>query len=99
MSTKTSTKSKISDRYQITYPKNSSISKRIKSLLIKFDGMDLPEITKLALIELDNKQKLQSPERIPDEFEQKAIDNFIANPDVLTAEESKKYLQDLRMAI
>jgi hypothetical protein len=42
-------------RYQITLPKTPQLSSRIQSLMTRYDGMTLTEITKLAFIELDNK--------------------------------------------
>lgn len=103
MSTKSATKTltrsttKPNSRYQITFPKNSSITKRIISLSHKYDGMDLPEIVKLALIKLDDSSSLQANARYPDAAELAAIENFITNPQTLTAEESNKFLQELRV--
>ena len=45
---------KSTSRWQITLPKQDSISIRINNLLQKYEGMNLVEITKLALIQLDN---------------------------------------------
>lgn len=42
-------------RWQITLPKNTPLDKRIHRLLAEYDGLNLVEITKLALIELDKK--------------------------------------------
>lgn len=82
------------NRYQITFPKDSSIAKRINSLLQKFDGMDIVEITKLALIKLDDANQLSNT-REPDEFEKKVIEDFLANPQLLGVEDSNKFIGDL----
>lgn len=101
MSTKTTTKtksktaSKITGRYQITFPKNSRITNRILSLSQKFDGMDLPEIVKLALIKLDDNSSYDN-ERLPDKIELKAIKNYLANPDLVGVKESEIFLNDLK---
>ena len=84
MSTATLLKSQ--NRYQITFPKDSSIAKRITSLLEKFDGMDIVEITKLALIKLDDANQVSNT-REPDEFEKKVIEDFLANPDLASKSE------------
>jgi hypothetical protein len=54
---KTLTKGKTStSRWQITLPKNTDLDGLIIDLLARYKGMNLPEITKLALIELDHQQ-------------------------------------------
>ena len=85
MSTKTT--SKTSSRYQITFPKNSKITTRIISLTRKFNGLDLPEIVKLALITLDDKTPNPGNERLPDAQELKAIEDYLANPDLASDQE------------
>jgi hypothetical protein len=45
-------------RYQITLPKTPQINSRIQSLMTRYDGMTLTEITKLAFIELDNQNSV-----------------------------------------
>ena len=49
-------------RYQITLPKTPQINSRIESLMSRYDGMTLTEITKLAIIELDNSKKTEMDE-------------------------------------
>jgi hypothetical protein len=63
MPIKTVTKKKTqSKRWQITLPKEPGINKRITSLSQKFEGMDLVEIAKLALITLDKQTEFESTE-------------------------------------
>jgi hypothetical protein len=45
-------------RYQITLPKTPQLNSRIQSLMTRYEGMTLTEITKLAFIELDNKNSV-----------------------------------------
>ncbi len=79
------TNTKTPTRWQITLPRETNVNKRISSLMTKFSGMTLTEITKLSLILLDNQtsnsQVLDSSYNFTPEFGQylintkKQIDN------------------------
>jgi hypothetical protein len=80
-------------RWQVTLPKNTALDNRINSLLTRYEGMNLTEITKLALIELDKKE---SEESHPID---KVLDDYYAGKIKTTKISSKKeldkYLKEL----
>jgi hypothetical protein len=89
---------KTASRYQITFPKNSSITRRITNLAQKYDGMDLSEIVKLALIKLDDASQYTN-ERLPDAMELQAIEDYLANPELLGVQESENFLNNLKASL
>jgi|GEM_PF-2667551 hypothetical protein len=76
-------------RWQVTLPKNTALDNRINSLLTRYEGMNLTEITKLALIELDKKE---SEESHPID---KVLDNYYAGKLKTTKVSSSQELKAL----
>jgi len=80
-------------RWQVTLPKNTALDNRINRFLTRYEGMNLTEITKLALIELDKKE---SEESHPID---KVLDDYYAGKikttKLLTEEDIDKYLNNL----
>ncbi len=80
---------KAAGRWQVTLPKNTALDNRINSLLKRYEGMNLTEITKLALIELDKKE---AEENYPID---KVLDDYYAGKLKTTKVNSSKELEAL----
>lgn len=73
-------------RWQITLPKENGINKRLDRLMKRYEGMSLAEITKLALIKLDEEKSTRYDA---------ILDDYYSNKNSFTTIKSKQELDDI----
>ena len=79
--------------------------KEMAEKICEYYGLTLNEAIRLMVKSIVNTNSipvnlsLKSNERLPDAVELEAIESFIANPDTLSLEESKEFLQYLKSTV